>query len=177
MRWFLLALLVAGCTNTEQKPAPRGAPEGALKPPPTAEERFPDYKPKVSPDTVLDYRPQIAAELDKLPAATPDNLPGLLELLEEYKQKSRENPGKTEEGNQILGADAQEYVPSDAELIQSEIGARINRVVAAAAPGSLKRKERQVEYGAITFRHVDVMGSGRFFYASSPTKTIISLDK
>ena len=174
MRWFLLALLVAGCTTTEQKPVKSSSPP---PPPPTAEERFPDYKPKTSPDTVLDYRPQIGAELDRLPAATPENLPRLLGLLKEYKQKSKENPGKTEDGNQILGADPQEYVPSDAELLQNEIGARIKQVVDAVAPGALKQEQRQVEYGAIAFRHVDVMGSGRFFYASRPTKTIISLDK
>jgi len=174
MRWFLLALLVVGCTTTEQKPVKKSSPP---QPPPTAEERFPDYKPKTSPDTVLDYRPQIGAELEKLPEATPGNLPKLLELLEEYRQKSRQNPGKTEEGNQILGADAREYVPSDPELIQSEIGNRIKQVVAAAAPGALKQEQRQVKYDAISFRHVDVMGSGRFFYASSPTKTIISLVK
>jgi hypothetical protein len=173
MRYLLVALLAVGCTTTEQKPAEKKSPP----PPPTAEERFPDYQPKVSPDTVLDYRPQIGAELQKLPEATLENLAKLLELLEEYKKKSAQNPGKTEEGNQILGADAQEYVPSDEELIQSEIGNRIKQVVDAAAPGALKQKESQVEYGAITFRHVDVMGSGRFFYASSPTKTIISLEK
>jgi hypothetical protein len=161
MRYLLIALIAIGCS---QKPLEKKSP-----PPPTAEERFPDYKPKVSPDTVLDYRPQIAAELDKLPAATRKNLPKLLELLEEYKKKSQQNPGNTEEGNQILGADAQEYVPSNEELIQSEIGARIKQVADA-----LKQK---VEYHAITFRHVDVMGSGRFFYASRPAKTIISLDK
>lgn len=170
MRYLLVALFFIGCS---QKPAEQKSPP----PPPTAEERFPDYKPKISPDTVSDYRPQITAELDKLPAATLENLPRLLELLEEYKQKSQQNPGRTEEGNQILGADAREYVPSDEELLQSEVGNRIGQVVDAAAPGALKQKERQVEYGAITFRHVDVMGSGRFFYASRPLKTIISLDK
>lgn len=35
----------------------------------------------------------------------------------------------------------------------------------------------RAEYGAITFRHVDGRGSGRFFYASRPAKTIISLVK
>jgi hypothetical protein len=172
MRWFLFALLVVGCSTADQKPIKKSNP-----PPPTAEERFPDYKPKTSPDTVLDYRPQIGAELEKLPAAKLENLSRLLDLLEEYKQKSKQNPGRTEEGNVILGADPQEYVPSDDELVQSEIGKRIKQVVDAAAPGALKRKERQLEYGSITFRHVDVMGSGRFFYASSPTKTIISLVK
>jgi len=171
MRYLLIALFAIGCS---QKPVERKSPP---PPPPTAEERFPDYKPKVSTDTVQDYRPQITAALEKLPKATVDNLPKLLELLEEYKKKSQQNPGRTEEGNQILGADAREYVPSDDELIQSEIGNRIGQIVAAAAPGALKQKERQVEYNAITFRHVDVMGSGRFFYASRPTKTIISLDK
>ena len=171
MRYLLVALLAFGCSN---KPVEKKSPH---PPPPTAEERFPDYKPKVSPDTVLDYRPQIGAELDKLPAAKLENLPKLVELLKEYREKSKENPGRTEEGNQILGADAQEYVPSDEELIQSEIGNRIRQIVAAAASGALKQKERRVEYNAITFRHVDVMGSGRFFYASRPAKTIISLDK
>jgi hypothetical protein len=146
----------------------------------TVEERFPDYRPKTSADTVLDYRPQISARLEKLPEASLGNLPGLIGLLEDYRKKSRRNPGKTEEGNVILGADPQEYVPSDEELIQSEIGERIRKVVQAASPAALKKAKltaRQVEYGAITYRHVDVMGSGRFFYASSPTKTIISLVK
>jgi len=32
-----------------------------------------------------------------------------------------------------------------------------------------------VRYEAFTFRHVDVMGSGRFFYASEPIPTEVRL--
>jgi hypothetical protein len=139
-------------------------------------EPFGDYVPKLTPDTVLDYRGTINPRLEELPPAQLEALPALLARIEEQKHLAAKHRGRFTPGNLILGADPEEYQPSDEELLESEVGDRIQRVVSRANPAEIASiLERagialtEVEYGAISFRHVDVMGSGRFFYASAPS--------
>ncbi len=139
--------------------------------------RFPDYRPKASPDLATDYRPSIGSLLAALPPEDPASLPALLAALESAKADAERNPGRREPGHVGLGADPEEYVPSDAEIVASEIGERIRRVLeraGAAAPAG-GGAEGAVEYLLITYRHVDVMGSGRFTYASAPMPVRIPL--
>ena len=144
--------------------------------------KFPDYQPKTSPDTLTDYRPSLSGRVAALPAARPDNLKALIRQLKEWGRKSVKSPGAWEEGNVALGADPKQYVPSDAELMLGEICDRISRVVAATNPSELtsqmKRqniKTNRIVCNSFTFRHVDVMGSGRFFYASPPRTAVIDI--
>ena len=165
----------------EVRNAPSGSPtetNAALSP----QERFPDYQPKRNPDTSLDFRPQLAPRLAGLPAATVQALPDLLRELGRYRTLARGRPGKWEQGNVILGADPKQYNPSDEELLENEIGRRIEEVISSAKAEELRQalqgakiEDRQPSYGAVDFRHVDVMGSGRFFYASEPKEKAISL--
>jgi hypothetical protein len=147
----------------------------------TDPEPFPGYAPKLTPDTTADFRPSLRIVIETLPEATPANLDVLLRSLVRYRAEAQAMPGVWTVGDMPLGANEQEYVPSDAELLLSEVGGRVRDVVAALPPDQVSRALAEagfsapIEYQAITFRHVDVMGSGRYFYASGPTPTRIEV--
>lgn len=143
-------------------------------------EVFPDYEPKLSDDTVLDYKPALHSRILELPEAVPQNLVTLVGLLEMYRVRALKNPGKFEEGRVMLGADMDQYVPSDEECMESEIGDRIAAIAAGMSPQELRALLKQqgstvttISYKKINYRHVDVMGSGRFFYAGEPVEVFI----
>jgi hypothetical protein len=140
------------------------------------------YAPKTSPDTLLDYRPSLAERLRKLPDASLASLPALLGALAEQRRQAGRDPGRWEEGNPILGADPRQYVPSDAALLESEIGERIRRVAAGSSADPIRAviagaglRRAPVEYHFIGIRHTDVMGSGRFFYAEERVERSVVL--
>ena len=92
-------------------------------------------------------------------------------------------PGHKVQGNVALGADPVEYSPSDEELLRSEVGKRIEQAVHASSYEMLAEilksagiTAKEITFNEFTFRHVDVMGSGRFFYASGPKKSRIRLE-
>ncbi len=143
---------------------------------------FPGYHPKTTPDVILDFRPQLITKIYDLPEPKLENLPQLINLFDIYSQKAQQNPGQWVEGNMILGADPQEYNPSDQELILFEIGDRINEVLEVNTTEDIQKflrengiAPRKLEYKAFTFRHVDVMGSGRFFYVDVIRPVVIML--
>jgi hypothetical protein len=145
---------------------------------------FEGYRPKTTPDTVADYRPGIGRLLEKLPAESLGNLPDLVARLEEQKRLAKGRPGEWTQGNVALGADEKEYRPSDEELVEGEIGDRIGRIVekadAAALAGVLEKggvADAEIAYRRFHYRHVDAMGSGRFFYASAPEEVRVALKK
>ena len=156
-------------------PSPLPVPTDEVTASENPDHRFPDYTPKRTPDTMLDYRPDLQTRQDQLPPATLEALPVLLDAFETHQRLARQQPGEWVEGNVILGADPHEYHPSDEELLVSEIGKRIRLVVSGASKKDLSvilsrtgTSVREIIFGEISFRHVDVMGSGRFFYASEP---------
>jgi hypothetical protein len=143
-------------------------------------EVFPDYEPKLTEDTVLDYRPALSGKIDKIPEARPENLGVLVHLLEEFKDLAEQNPGTFEKGRVMLGADMDQYVPSDEECLESEVGDRIAAIAAEMSQQELRALLKQegvtiktLAYKKINYRHVDVMGSGRFFYADEPVEVFI----
>jgi hypothetical protein len=159
-------------------PGPDRAGGGPAKP----EDAFPGYQPKATPDTLLDYRPELRSSLEALPPATLEALPRLLVALGNAAEEARAHPGTWVQGNQVLGAKAREWEPSDEELVEAELGRRLESVLAAAEPGERARAlakagERRTElcYRAVEVSHVDVMGSGRFFYASEPIRRTVRL--
>lgn len=134
-------------------------------------EAFPDYQPKTTPDTVLDFRSSVSSDIAGLPAGAS----GLAQAFVEWRAKAAASPGTFEAGAQQLGADAQEYNPSDAELIAAEAGSRLSAVLSGAdavtkeaVAAVLGADPAARSYKRFDFRHVDVLGSGRFFYASPP---------
>jgi hypothetical protein len=143
-------------------------------------EMFSDYEPKTTPDTVLDFRPMLYERIMGLPRAVLENFIELLSLHQECIQKAAKNPGTWEPGNIILGANEKEYNPSDDELILAEIGSRLKALVEGTETLALKTYCKQnrititsIEIIEIHFTHADVMGSGRFFYASEPVKQVL----
>lgn len=137
------------------------------EPAPTLEDTFPDYEPKDSPDTLFDYRPGLVMALPQS-----HSVGDILHAYMLASQQAQQEPGQWEDGAIMLGADPREYVPSDAELIAAELGDRLaalagktgfGEALAAAGLGSI-----ELRYATFLFRHVDVMGSSRYFYASPP---------
>jgi len=171
---LLSSFFFSNCRST----APSTRPDEG----PSIQEHFPGYKLKTTPDTVFDFRPQLGDRVAKLPPAALESLPGLLDELVRRKALALKNPGEWREGSIPLGGDPQEYNPSDEELLVGELGNRIGQVVAAEKAEAVQRvlsaagfNGTAVDYGRILFRHVDVMGSGRFFYASSPVIVVIQI--
>jgi len=147
---------------------------------------FPDYKPKISPDTIEDYlrRPSKVYEiLGEIGESSISKLNKLLDLFNNYEKKAKKNVGKYEEGNIAIGADQFQYYPSEEELLVSELGKMILQLIESYSKQQLKTiklrykiEPQQIRFFEITFRHVDVMGSGRFFYADKANmETIIEL--
>jgi len=135
---------------------------------------FPDYEPKITPDTILDYRPALSDIFLQLPKNTLVNLKTLILLHEKYFKKADNNHGNWIHGNMILGAPEKEYIPSDDELILCEIDGRIRNILLGTEVQILKKyyKEnkllgKKIILVQIDIWHVDVMGSGRFFYSGS----------
>lgn len=134
-----------------------------------------EYRPKMSPDTVLDYRPAIAKQVAKLPRVAVAELPALVRSLEQYKAVARRKPGQWTIGRIYLGANAREYWPSDAELLAAVVGNRIKKLLERASLGEIGRvlteagiKLAVITYNSFEYRHTDVMGSRRYFYCSAP---------
>lgn len=146
------------------------------------EARFPDYTPKLGEDTVLDYRPGLAPRLNELPSVTRENFQVVYVTLGDLMRDALSQPGHWEDGNIALGADPQEYVPSDEELLAAEFGDRLAALVKTMSPEDIMDAwdgaavvPPSVTYNRFNYRHVDVMGSGRFFYASAPQEATIDI--
>jgi hypothetical protein len=132
-----------------------------------------DYLPKTTADTVTDYRPGVSGDIGALPPV--GNPAALAQAFVDWKARADASPGTFEEGAVQLGADPQQYKPSDAELVAAEAGDRLSAalngaddatkvsVSAVLGPDPSARNYKRFDY-----RHSDVMGSGRYFYASPP---------
>ncbi len=125
--------------------------------------------------SLLQYRPALSARIETLPAIGLDNLTAAIIHLGTMRQRASENPGRWSRGNIALGADPDEYVPSDEELLAAEYGDRLatfmNGLTSDQIAGAWKGRARMpgpIAYNRFLFRRVDVMGSGRFYYASPP---------
>jgi len=147
---------------------------------------FPDYQPKITPDTIEDYlrKPsKVYKILGEFGEPSINNLQTLLSHFFEYKNAAENNPGGTQKGRIALGANEDQYHPSEEELLVSELGKLISQVTGSYSKlqmRTLKLKHQimsqRLSYHEITFRHVDVMGSGRFFYAEkAPQETVLEL--
>jgi len=141
---------------------------------------FPDYQPKITPDTIEDYlkKPSnVYSILGEIREPSINNLKTIITYFLKYKKAAEKNPGGTQKGNIALGADEDQYYPSEDEMLASELGKLILQVTNSYSKLQMKtlKLKHQIEtqrfsYHEITFRHVDVMGSGRFFYAEKATK-------
>ncbi|MBT3747494.1 MAG: hypothetical protein HN936_01760 [Bacteroidetes bacterium] len=134
---------------------------------------FPDYVPKQGPDTILDFEPGLRSSFAQIPHAEAASIQDLIKFYRRIKRRARRNPGKWEEGNIVLGASPKEYHPSHEEFLLMEVGSRIIWLFEHSNSGELAKylnklflKPRVIQYREFSVTHVDVMGSGRFFYVS-----------
>ena len=144
---------------------------------------FPDYQPKITPDTIEDYlrKPsQVYNILGEFSEPSINNLQMIISCFLDHKNAAESNPGGTQKGNIALGANEDQYYPSEEELLVSELGKLISQVTSSYSKlqmRTLKLKHQimsqRLSYYEITFRHVDVMGSGRFFYAEKAPQEIV----
>ena len=137
---------------------------------------FPDYRPKKTLDTIYDYlrepKTEIFVVLSNIGQPTADKFDIILDLFIQYHKAAIRNPGSIQKGNIAIGADPHQYYPSEEELLLSELGKMINKIIISNSKESIEqiKKEKGIQsqkivYNEILFRHVDVMGSGRYFYA------------
>lgn len=127
--------------------------------------------------TVADYRSSVSGDISGLPPVS--DAAALASAFADWRARAAASPGAMEEGQVQLGADPQEYRPSDAELVAAEAGDRL----AAALQGADEATRAAVSaslggdasYRRFDYRVVDVMGSGRYFYASSPKSASLPL--
>lgn len=149
---------------------------------PSTENIFPDYQPKTTPDTMLDYMPSLVDEIAALPDASVNNLSELVNFFNKYQKDAEANPGQRVEGNMVLGAREQEYRPSSAELMLCVVGKKIQSIIDSSSQEKIDQlmqaKKIAVSnpyYQKFTFIHMDVMGSGRFFYVDTIAKCKLEL--
>lgn len=135
-----------------------------------------DYEPKTTPDTVHDYlrNPDsfVFEILEEIGQPSLEKLKIIIDYFIKYKTKAEHNPGGYQEGNIAIGADPDQYYPSEEEILASELGKMIKKIIDSNSKkivDKIKEKNRinsqTLIFNEIFFRHVDVMGSGRFFYA------------
>lgn len=129
------------------------------------------------PVTVLEYRPSVADDIGALPPV--GEATALAAAFLTWKARADAAPGAYEAGQVELGADPQEYRPTNAELVAAEAGDRL----AAALTGADEATRASVaaalngvaSYRGFSYRRVDVPGSGRHLYASPPRETRLPL--
>ena len=110
--------------------------------------------------------------LSEVEEASSRNLKRIVKYFKKYVKKAIKNPGGSRKGNIAIGADFNQYYPSDEELLASELGKMVEKIVNSHSREEFEKvkvqkgiKSQKIEFNEIFFRHVDVMGSGRFFYA------------
>jgi len=137
---------------------------------------FPDYSPKETPDTIYDYirnpKSKILEIISDIGEPSIDKLSYIINVFKRYKKKAKRNPGGVRKGNVVIGADLNQYYPSEEELLISELGKMIRKIIINSPKRDIAEvmknqgiKLQKIEFSEIYFRHVDVMGSGRYFYA------------
>jgi hypothetical protein len=147
---------------------------------------FSGYEPKRSPDTLEDYirgENRVFEILDKIGPKSLENIGRIVLKFISYQKKALNNSGLYREGHPGLGANKEQYYPSDEELIVSELGEWILELLKPLDEETYRKvkqkyglKSGKLMFHRIIFRHVDVMGSGRYFYAEkAPKRTALIL--
>ena len=137
---------------------------------------YPDYQPKKIPDTVYDYlrypKTNIFKILDEIGQPNLEKLKLIFSYFKKYKIEAKKNPGGFQKGNVAIGADSDQYYPSEEEILVSEVGKMLKNIVESNPKREIEKimlkegvESQKIEFSGIIFRHVDVMGSGRYFYA------------
>jgi len=96
----------------------------------------------------------------------------IFDLFSKYKVEAEKNPGHYQEGNPILGAPEEEYIPSEEAILVSELGKLLKTIIEGTSKEDIEKYKQEqgissqkIVFTEIYFTHMDVMGSGRFIYA------------
>ena len=96
-------------------------------------ELFPDYEPKLTPDTVHDYLRKPESEifeiLVEIGQPSLEKLRMILTYFIKHKKYAKQNPGGYQKGNIVIGADPDQYYPSEEEILVSELGKLLKDVI------------------------------------------------
>ena len=129
------------------------------------------------PATVSDYRASVSDEVSALPPV--GDATALAATFLEWRGRAAAAPGAFEAGQPQLGGDAQEYRPSDAELVAAEAGDRLSAALQGADEATRAAVADvvgdSVSFRRFDYRRVDVPGSGRYVYASPPREARLPL--
>ena len=147
---------------------------------------FPDYEPKITPDTIEDYLRRSSKVYDILAEvgeSNSGNLKRIVKYFKKYIKKAIKNPDGTRKSNIAIRADFNQFYHSEEELIASELGKMIEKIVNSHSREEFEEvkmqegiKSQKIEFNEIYFRHIDVMGSERFFYAEKrPEKREVTI--
>ncbi len=133
-----------------------------------------DYQPKTRADTVYDYLRDLDSKVFKIfseiSPPTLKNLKKNISYFNEYKIEAKKNLGGFQNRNVALGANLDQYYHSEEEILTSELGKSVRAIIKLSSKEEfedLKEEERILSQRIISYevwyRHVDAMGSGRFF--------------
>ena len=151
--------------------------QGEAAPVEPAVETAPDSASPSGPATVGDYRPSVSGEIGALPPV--GDAAALARAFADWRARAAAAPGAYEAGQVQLGADAQEYRPSDAELVAAEAGDRLSAALQGADEATRTAVATAIgdnrSYRRFDYRRVDLIGSGRYFYASAPREASLPL--
>ena len=109
---------------------------------PSLEELFLGYKRKGTPDTYRDYlkgRDPMVEILDDLGESGFDRLKSLILLFEKYQKAAKRVPGEYKPGHPGLGANIRQYTPSLEEIICSELGKLLLKLIEDTSIDQLKK--------------------------------------
>ena len=145
--------------------------------------RHPSNETTIPQDTLTDYARARDVNASRVmvtlpPAAMAESITPLLKLFEEYRMRATTTPGRYVKGQLQFGANEREYVPSTDELVLAEIGERLFFLMGTSSQSPIPTVQRYLNetnktllnfsYNDFDVRHVDVMGTGRFYYVSKP---------
>jgi hypothetical protein len=138
-------------------------------------------------DIVGLYRPELAAQLDKLPIlyglgqkgwdndVQPADLNKAFAQLYSANRAAVESPGKWVRGTVELGAELRQYQPSDEELMACVVGRELLELLNGKALSRIRHNWTGIEavpppvqFIDLRFRRVEVQGSGLYHFPSSP---------
>ncbi|MCP3971304.1 MAG: hypothetical protein GY717_13485 [Rhodobacteraceae bacterium] len=126
-------------------------------------------------------RPGLPTGPDASPNPANDGWPATLRRLAKLNATARQMPGQWTEGNIALGADPQQYQPSEPELIAASYGDMLIAMLSGMDPAARADALRSTEHGGplrytrFDTREVKVMGSGLYHYASAPQFITVEL--
>jgi hypothetical protein len=144
---------------------------------PAPEAAVPDSTSPSGPATVGDYRASVSGDIGALPPV--GDAAALAAAFADWRARAAAAPGAYEAGQVQLGPDAQEYRPSDAELVAAEAGDRLSAALQGADEATRSAVAAAVgdnrSYRRFDYRRVDVIGSGRYVYASAPREASLPL--